>query len=233
MGLGLLIFVGILVLGLVPLIGTVAVQILLQVMVGGMLWVCARSARGERFRFRDFFEGFRRHTGNLAMIGLLYVLALVAAFMVLMLGFGGGLISRLFYGEAVADGVFAAGLGAAALTFMGIWMVLLLTLWFAPALVIFAGRPPLEAMQLSFRASLRNLGAMLLLGLILSVVLFLGFGLFPLLVVALVPSPVLPVLLGIEPIALWLLLLPLISGAAYASFEDIFGGRVAITEPLV
>lgn len=228
-GLSALIFVAILALGILPIIGTVAIQLLLQIMVGGMLTACARGAQQGRFRFRDYFEGFRRHTGNLAVIGLLYVLAVVAFHMVFFTGVGGGLLSRLFIGEAAAEGAMMAGAVIALLFFVTIWLILLLTLWFAPALVMFNRRSPLEAMQRSFRACVSNLGGLLLLALMLCLALVIVFVAAALLIFALNPPGfIMGLLFAIVLLALWIMLLPILSGAAYMSYTDIFGQTPAL-----
>lgn len=197
-GLGL--FVALLVLGLIPLLGQISVVVLLQIMVGGMLYAASRRAHGQRIALRDFFEGFRRHPGNLALVGLIFSVSLIAAAMVLLLGAGGGLLSGLLFGRAVAAGVVAAVAAIAAATFFLLWFLMLLALWFAPALIMFANVAPLEAMRLSLRACLLNIAPMLLLGLIVSVASVLG----------------LAVVLGL------LVLLPVVMGAAWTAYAEVF-----------
>ena len=75
--------------------------------------------------------------------------------------------------------------------------------WFAPALVFFHDMKPLDAMKASFAAGAKNWLAMTIFGVFLVVVLFFAM---------------LPLSLGL------LLLLPVFSGAVYASYRDIFVG---------
>ena len=77
----------------------------------------------------------------------------------------------------------------------------LMAVWFAPALVVFHDMKALEAMKLSFFASLRNAPA---------------FVVFALLYVVLVVLASIPAMLG------WLVLLPVTFGAMYASYRDVF-----------
>jgi uncharacterized membrane protein len=77
-----------------------------------------------------------------------------------------------------------------------------MALWFAPGLVVFRGVAPVDAMRLSFDASLKNLVPFLLYGLIYivaSIVASIPFG------------------LG------WLVLGPLAMLTVYLSYKDVFG----------
>lgn len=75
--------------------------------------------------------------------------------------------------------------------------------WFAPLLVFFHDMTPLAAMKASFSAGARNWLTMVVFGVFLVVALFFAM---------------LPLGLGL------LLLLPVFSGAVYASYRDIFPG---------
>ena len=139
----------------------------------------------------------------LAMVGLLFGLALtiagIATFVVTLFA---SAIAHLFSGlpfrfDMLIQSLFADWLVSAAVT-----IALLLTLWFAPALVMLGGRPPFEAMRLSLRACIHNAGASMLLALLLSIgvplllTVTFGFGI--------------------------LVLIPLISTTIYASWRDVY-----------
>ena len=98
----------------------------------------------------------------------------------------------------------ARGTGLLALL-VGLALGLLLTMatWFAPALVVFRQLPPLEAVKASFAASLKNIVAFLLWGVIY-------------IVAAIVAS--IPFGLG------WIVVGPLVILTAYTSYQDVFGG---------
>jgi uncharacterized membrane protein len=78
----------------------------------------------------------------------------------------------------------------------------MMALWFSPALVVFRGVPPVEAVRASFAACLRNIVPFLLHGIVF-------------LVAAIVAS--IPFGLG------WLVLLPLVTLTMYSSYKDVFG----------
>ena len=74
--------------------------------------------------------------------------------------------------------------------------------WFAPALVVLNGEQPMAALQKSFAASSRNIGAFLLYGLI-----YIGLA-----IVASIPMG-----------SGWLVLGPMVVGSCYAGWRTIFG----------
>jgi uncharacterized membrane protein len=76
-----------------------------------------------------------------------------------------------------------------------------MALWFAPALVVLRKTPPVEALQLSWAASLKNL------------VPFLVFGL-----IYIVASIVASIPFGLG----WILLLPVSMLAVFVSYRDVF-----------
>ncbi|MCL2657809.1 MAG: hypothetical protein FWD62_10415 [Betaproteobacteria bacterium] len=189
--------------GALPFFGRILAMIILQVLAGSMVAAAHHLHERDDLHISEVFDGFRQHAGNLAMVGLLFGLALtlagIATFAITLLTnaiahFFAGLPLRI---DMLIESLFADWLVSAAVT-----VALLLTLWFAPALVMLDARPPFEAMRLSLRACIHNASASLLLALLLSIVvpLFLtltfGFGI--------------------------LVLIPLISTTIYASYRDVF-----------
>jgi uncharacterized membrane protein len=115
---------------------------------------------------------------------------------------GGMLAGHSGRGMAAAiAGISGAALFGALIALV-IGALFLLAWWFAPALVTLNRAPPVEALKASFAASLANLGALTVFGLI-------GIGL------AIVAT--LPMGLG------WLVLAPVGVGAGYASWREVFG----------
>jgi uncharacterized membrane protein len=80
---------------------------------------------------------------------------------------------------------------------------LIMSVWFAPALVALHDLTAFEAMKLSFRGCLRN---------------FLPFLIYGLVSIVLAVLATLPIGLG------WLLLVPSLVCSVYASYRDIFTG---------
>ena len=98
----------------------------------------------------------------------------------------------------------SAGLAVFIVGLLALVVVVLVAMayWFAPALVVLNGERPTVALQKSFAASLANIGAFLLYGLI-----YIGL--------AIVAS--IPMGLG------WLVLGPMVVGSCYAGWRTIFG----------
>jgi uncharacterized membrane protein len=193
----------------IPLIGPVLPPLLLALLLGGMLHAAGVQAEGGQLHFMNLFEGLRRHPGNLTLVGLFYAIPLILVHLLAMLALGGGLLVSLFglsIGgtiNSVASNLISmlVDLGIALGVFLVLWGLLLLSMLFAPALVMKAKAPPLEAMRLSLAASLENIGAILL----LAVILYVMF------IVALLPAG-----LGV------LLYIPLVVGILHAAYQDLF-----------
>jgi len=192
----------------VPLIGPVLPPLLLALLLGGMLHAAAQARMGQT-HFMLLFEGFRRHPGNLTLIGLFYAIPLILVHLLIMLALGGSLLVSLLglsVGStinSIASGIVSmlVDLGIALGVFLLLWGLLLLAMLFAPALVMHAKAPPLEAMRLSLAASLRNIGAILLL----------AISLYVLFIIALIPAG-----LGI------VVYIPVVVGTLDAAYQELF-----------
>lgn len=210
-GLVLLMFVIVVAMAFVPFLGTIAQSVLAPVFAGGIALGAHALARGKPLTVGHLFEGFR--AGRflpLVIIGLFYLAAAFVfwlVFIVLVLGMAGGagLFSALTSGGANGWSNVLASVGVAALVFVPIALVgfalIAMAYWYAPALVVLNGEEPIEAMKKSFRACWRNMGAMLIYGLVfiaLSIVASLPFG------------------LG------WIVLAPVLAGSWYASWRETF-----------
>lgn len=188
-------------LSMIPVLGQIAVLLALPIAAGGLVLGCKSLSEGGELRVEHLFEGFQRQGGSLAIIGVLYavgaMLALSAAFLIGGGGAIGGAITQGWPGAGIAAG--SIGLG------LLVWLVLSVLLgmayWFAPALVVLRGLSPWDAMKTSLAACLQNFVAFLVFGILLSVACFVAL---------------LPMGLGL------IVLVPVMIGAAYASYLDVF-----------
>lgn len=172
---------------LLPLFGTVLIFLLLPPALAGLLLVCRELAGGRNPGFVTLLAGFHAKPGGLSLLGL--GLALLFS-------------CGIWCGHVLVG--HAPGLAPALLSGL-ITLLLSLPFWlaaaFAPALIFFHEMPPIEAMQASFQASLKNWPALLVfasLALMLALIALISAG-----------------------IAL-LVLIPIMSGALYAAYRDIF-----------
>ena len=195
----------------VPLIGSFASTVLAPVLAAGMMSGCHAQDRGSELAMNHLFAGFSERLGPLLVVGLLYlagtvvIMCVVAAIAIGTIGMSG--IGALMSGDPVQAGLtLLAGLGIGAtlatLAGMLIALPLMMAYWFAPALVMLRHDEPVAAMKASFGACLANMWPMLvysLVGLVLAIVATIPFG------------------LG------WIVLAPVFAASVYASYKDIFG----------
>ncbi len=209
----ILFFVLFFVMGLIPLLGLIASNVLLPVFVGGFMLCCAAQVRHQPIFVGHLFEGFKNSFGPLAMVGVLnlvglFVLGVVVVVLCLVVaGIAGmGALTGMMMGKDAAGGMMAGGIGL-----IGILLIVLLVLavsvplfmaiWFAPCLIIFHNMQALEAMKASFSGCLKNIVPFLVYG-----VLYIIFA-----IVASIP-------LGLG----WVVLGPVLFASIYFSYQDIY-----------
>lgn len=206
----LIFFVIITALGLLPFLGWAAAPVALPVLVAGMVAGAQAVDRGETLRVDQLFDGLRRHAGNLLLVGAFHLLgALLAALIAAAIG-GSAMLTGMLVGAFAGMGMAAGGMMFGVLVFTVLWVLLMMALWFAPALVMLHDVAPLEAMKLSARACFHNLLAFVVLAALLYVLVW----------VAMLPAG-----LGM------LVLIPVIAGALYAAWKDTFAPLRALPPP--
>jgi hypothetical protein len=191
------------IISLVPIIGTLANILLMQVFMGGVMLGCRALDNDESFDVGCVFAGFKQNTGDLVVLGVLALVGWIIAFIPAILIVGGGAFMSMLGGGSPS-----AHIGALGLTFMFAMLVALalavpvyMAMWFAPSLIVFNNLKPLDAMKASFFGCLKNIVPFLLYGIILVV----------LCVVAAIP-------LGLG----FLVLGPVAMASIYAGYRDIF-----------
>ena len=190
----------------IPVIGPIALWLLMPAYYGG-LFVAGRSIeRGGEFELEHLFAGFKTRFASLMVIGLLLLVGIVVIVLVFMFFVGFGILSAVIAAgntedllTIVAGSAMAIALGA--LVALALMMPLMAAYWFAPALVIMHGVPPMEAMKASFSACLRN---------------FIPFLLYSTVMLVLCVVAIVPVFLGL------LVWIPLSFTSTYAAYRDIF-----------
>ena len=189
----------------VPVVGEPLVSLLMPAVLVGLMSGCRSLEQGEDLELAHLFNGVKQHTSQLVTLGgisLVGQLLIVGAMM--MVG-GATLVGILMNGQPDADPNVMmqalAGAGFAVLLGLVLFSVLMMAMQFAPMLVFFNNVPPVQAMKLSLRAFLHNVGPMLVYGITFVFLAILAS---------------LPMMLG------WLILLPLVFTSLYASYRDIF-----------
>jgi uncharacterized membrane protein len=193
-------------LAIIPLLGNLIAQLLTPVFAAGILLGCKSMDEGRPLELGHLFKGFSVGTGPLILVGALYLAAVIVlgVFMVILafilLG-GIDAIVQLAQGnpEQVLGNL--PMLAVVVLVALGLYVPILMALWFAPALIAIGGLGVGDAVSASFHGCLRNIMPFLIWGI---VILVLG-------VVAVIPFG-----LGL------LILVPMIWGGTYAAYKDIF-----------
>lgn len=200
------------VLGLVPLLGWAVVLIGFPIMVAGMVMGCDALANNRPLRVDHLAAGLKQHAGNLALVGVFYLLGgLVAGFVSVVIG-GGAALTGYVLGALAGLGLgVVSGVLLGSVVFSVLWVLLITALWFAAPLVVLRNTPPLDAMQLSLAACFNNFAAFVVLGVLIYVLIW----------VAMLPAG-----LGV------LVLIPVLAGTLYASYQDVFGERPAEPAPV-
>lgn len=202
--LGLILLIITIVLSVLPLIGGLATALLWPAFMGGWLLATRKQEAGQALEPADLFIGFKQHLNPLLVLG---VFTLAASFVIGMVMFtaGMGAAFGVGVGGAMNSGagmMAAAGMGALGLLLgMALMVPVSMALWFAPALVVSRGTPPIDALKASFGACLRN------------IVPFLVFG-----VLWLVASIVATIPAGLG----WLVLLPVGMLTLHTTYRDVF-----------
>lgn len=199
-----------LILASIPGPGSITATILYPLLAAGLM-ECTRVVKdGGELKIESLFAGFRQHTGNLVVTGLLLVAGSMISFAIwgIIVLLGGGmsalsaLQSTLNNGWATATDLipFAGSLILAVAVMLILMTLLAMAAWFAPALIFFEGIAPFAALKTSFAACLRNWLALTIYSIIAFLLMFVAmitvFGL--------------------------LVAVPVVAASVYLSYRDIF-----------
>lgn len=198
-----LLLVILLAISIVPFFGQIAAHLLVPLFGAGMVQICRHLSEEKQPEISDLFVGFRHNAGQLVMIGVFFAAGIFGIAFLAFLLVSGGVLGGVVTGRVAGFGVALGGVMLAGLIVMVLSVPVIMATWFAPALVFFHNMKPADAMRASFDAGAKNWLAMIIFGIFLVVALFFAM---------------LPLGLGL------LLLLPVFSGAVYASYRDIFVG---------
>lgn len=184
------------VLGMIPLVNFL-LSLLAPVFIGGIMLGCKALEEGEELTVGHLFAGFSGHAVNLLLVGLIYLAGVAGVVLVMALLIGGGIGLGAFSG----GGFPATGMIVGVLVGCLLIVPLAMAVWYAPALVVFNGQTPFEAMKASFFVSIKN---------------FLPFLVYGLVIIVLAILASLPLFLG------WLILIPVLQASIYVSYKDMF-----------
>lgn len=189
----------------VPVVGEPLVSLLAPVVLAGLMAGCRALEHGEELELAHLFSGFRQRTSQLVTLGGVALVGQYLILGVMMMVGGAALVSILASGQPVENPEIIkqaiSGAGIAILFGITLFSVLLMAMQFAPMLVYFNNATPAEAMKLSLRAFVNNIGAMLVYGMAILLLAILA---------------TIPMMLG------WLVMMPIMFTSVYACYCDIF-----------
>ncbi|MGZ8211018.1 MAG: BPSS1780 family membrane protein [Burkholderiales bacterium] len=188
----------------IPIVGWIAMTLLVPVFVGGLMAGCQAIERGGELELAHLFMGFRRNTAQLMLVGLIGFGLTAAIMLPAMVLVGAGSFVAAMMGSGTATPAVGASTMLALLIVLALIIPVNMALWFAPALVMLQNQAAPRALAQSFKGCIRNFVPFLIYGVVLFV---LGF-------VASIPFG-----LG------WLVLGPVVFGSVYAAYRDIYFER--------
>lgn len=195
---------GVLVIGLsfIPIVGWVLTTLLFPLAMGGIMLGCRELQRDGGFGVSWLFAGFQNRAGDLVVLGVLSILGWLVVFIPVFLVIGAAMFRALFLGgDPSAIAGFGTTVALGMLMMLALSIPVYMALWFAPALVVFRERTPMQAVRESFFACLKNIVPFLIYGIVMLV----------LVIVASIPFGLGLIVLG-----------PVILASVYTAYRDIF-----------
>lgn len=190
------------VLGLIPVLGSIASILIGPVIMAGFMYGCAEQDDGGDFSISHLFSGFSNNVGQLMLVAVFYFILMIVAVAILMGGmfmFAGG-AAAMQSPEAI-ESISAGTITGMVVLALVVMLPIMMTYIFAPALVMLDDLSAFEAMKYSFMGCLKNI-------LPLFVYTILAFIL---------------IIIGSIPFGLGLLIVfPMLTASLYAAYRDIY-----------
>jgi hypothetical protein len=196
------------VLAFIPIIGQIAGNIIWPVFMAGIMIGCAAMDDGDDLTIGHLFAGFSAKLGPLLGLGALYLVMLIGVGIVvgiLAAISGVGMAGLAGAGGGGVPGGDAVAMGGVAIIFLiafGLFIPVIMAIWFAPALMVLADKGVFESLKLSFVGCLKNIMPFLVYGIVAGILIFIG---------------VLPFGLGLLVVG------PMLMASVYASYKDVYG----------
>lgn len=190
------------VLGLIPVLGSIVSILIGPVIMAGFMYGCAEQDDGGDFSVSHLFSGFSGNVGQLMLVAVFYFIMLIVAMAILM----GGMF--MFFGGAMAmdspealNSITAGSITGMVLLGLVVFLPVMMSYIFAPALVMLDDLSAFEAMKYSFSGCLKNLLPLFVFSLVALVLMFIG---------------AIPFGLGL------LVIFPMLTASLYAAYRDIY-----------
>ena len=195
---------------LVPLLGQVGAHLLMPILSAGLMVVAHRIDTDQPVTISEAFTGFREHAPAVVNVGVWYMLGwMLIVALGLLLGGGAALSGMAVSMETqyawLGTVISVFGILLAVIVSLLLVLPLIMSVWLAPALAVFHDIPAMQAMKHSFVASWRSLPAFVVAFFLVTLLLFLT-----------------TLTLGLA----LLVVIPVMAGATYAAYQDLFENPV-------
>lgn len=188
------------VISIIPLLNMIT-QLLMPVFVGGLMMGARAQDEGEAFQFDSLFRGFKKNTGQLILVSVFFIVAIIILMIIFGVVMGGSMAMMGGMDPNMGSQPDPLAMVLPMLVMMLFFIPLMMAYWFAPALVALDDLPALTAMKLSFFGCLKNILPFLLYGIVM----------WLLMIVAMIP-----LFLGL------LVMVPVMYATMYTSYRDIY-----------
>jgi len=223
----------------IPYIGDLISTPFSIVLMGGIMLGCQAYSDGKKMEIRHLFAGFDHSFQQLLLLGFIYLISLIAivllvfalSLFVLPIDIPTLLAEPNLFMELYSEAFLMAKLQsiALALVFISLAFLPYAGVWFAPALITIDGQDAKTAFLESFKACLKNILPMMILGLAFFMLLILifipavgAFYVFKVDVNQLTNSIGVLIALGLYTIITLFLYSAVYTASSYASYYDIF-----------
>ncbi len=212
------------VIAIVPLLGSLALVVLLPTFYAGIAYAAREQDQGRQADIKHLFQGFNEpgRIGPLVTLCLPQVAAGVLLVLVALISVGGAIMGGALGANTNSTAILGAmGVGALILILAGIvaGIAVFMAVLFAIPKVMFDGEAAFPAMKESFSAALANLVPIIVFALVLGI----GFVII-IAILSLIPL--------IGPIAAMALLYAFLGVAHYVIWRDVYGtGTVELPPP--
>ena len=193
-------------LSLIPFVGGIAATLLAPVFSAGLMWGCKAVVENQDLEINHLFAGFKHNTQQLVLAGVLYMAGFLVITIIAAATIDKTVMDAIVGGQTITPEQ-ASKVMLPLLFAMLLLMPLLMAYWFAPVLVGLNNMKAIDAMKLSFIASLRNALPMLV---------------YSVIIIGLMVLAIIPFGLGL------LVVIPTMMTSMYTSYEDIFVAKTAM-----
>jgi hypothetical protein len=213
----------------VPYAGPIAATAVLPAFMMSFMAMCDELRQGRPLRPALLFEGFRRRLAVLLVLGVLYLLSVLAVLWASSFADEGALLEWMMWARPPPDAALRDGsVSSALLLATALGTPVFAAFWFAPILAAWEGMSVAKSLFYSFFGCLRNWRPFLMYGV---AVMLLGLAFSVFVALAALASGGNPAALRGFMMAATLVLMPTMFASFYVAYRDIFPPAAPPAEP--